>query len=118
MGKKLEEAFGDLPLPAKTKVGISGCSLNCCESYVRDIGIFGKKNGWTLVFGGNGGGCPRIGNIVAENLSNDEVIDLVGKCLDFYRKNARRLERTARFMTRTKIEHFEEYIGVKGKTRY
>ena len=118
MGKKLEEAFGDLPLPAKTKVGISGCPLNCCESYVRDIGIFGKKNGWTLVFGGNGGGCPRIGNIVAENLSDDEVIDLAGKCLDFYGKNARRLERTARFMTRTKIEHFEEHIGVKGKTRY
>ena len=77
LGEKLEKAFGNLPLPAKTKVGISGCPLNCCESYVRDIGVFGKKNGWTLVFGGNGGGCPRIADIVAEGLSDDEVIDLL-----------------------------------------
>jgi len=118
LGEKLEKVFSNLPLPARAKVGISGCPLNCCESYVRDIGVFGKKNGWTLVFGGNGGGCPRIGDIIAENLSDDEVIDLVDKCLDFYGKNARRLERTARFMTRTKIDKFWEYIGVRGKSRY
>ncbi|MDX2433766.1 MAG: NAD(P)/FAD-dependent oxidoreductase [Desulfobacterales bacterium] len=110
MGEKLEKAFGDLPLPAKTKVGISGCPLNCCESYVRDIGLFGKKKGWTLVFGGNGGGCPRIGDIIAENLNDDEAIELIGKCLDFYGKNARRLERTARFMTRTKIEKLQKVV--------
>lgn len=111
LGEKIEKAFGDLPLPAKTKVGISGCSLNCCESFVRDIGVFGKKNGWTLVFGGNGGGLPRIGDIIAENLSDDEVIDLVGKCLDFYRDNARNLERTARYMKRTGVEKLFESIG-------
>jgi len=118
MGEKLEKAFGDLPLPAKTKVGISGCSLNCCECYVRDIGIFGKKNGWTLVFGGNGGGCPRIGDIVAEDLNDDEVLELVGKCLDYYSENARRLERTARLMRRSEIDKFWDYIGVRGKSRY
>ena len=118
LGEKLEKAFADLPLPAKTKVGISGCSLNCCESYVRDIGVFGKKNGWTLVFGGNGGGCPRIADIVAENLSDDEVIELVGKCLEFYRENARKMERTGRFMHRTDIDEFWKKIGVRGKSRY
>ena len=118
LGEKLEKAFGNLPLPAKTKVGISGCPLNCCESYVRDIGVFGKKNGWTLVFGGNGGGCPRIADIVAEDLGDDEVIDLLGKCLDFFRENARKMERTGRLMRRTDIETFWDYIGVKGKSRY
>ena len=118
LGEKLEKAFGNLPLPAKTKVGISGCPLNCCESYVRDIGVFGKKNGWTLVFGGNGGGCPRIADIVAEDLSDEEVIGLLGKCLDYYRKNARKMERTGRLMRRTKTDKFWKYIGVKGKSRY
>jgi NAD(P)H-nitrite reductase large subunit len=118
LGEKIEKAFGDLPLPAKTKVGISGCPLNCCESYVRDIGVFGKKNGWTLVFGGNGGGCPRIADIVAEDLSDEEVIELLGKCLEFYRDNARKMERTGRFMRRTDIEEFWNKIGVRGKTRY
>ena len=118
LGEKLEKAFGDLSLPAKTKVGISGCPLNCCESYVRDIGVFGKKNGWTLVFGGNGGGCPRIADIVAEDLSDDEVIGLLEKCLDFYRENARKMERTGRLMRRIKIDKFWKHIGVTGKSRY
>ena len=103
LGEKLGEALLDLDLPAKTKVGISGCPMNCCESYVRDLGIFGKKQGWTLIFGGNGGGVPRIGDVIAEGLTSDEVIALAGKCLQFYRDNARKLERTARFMQRTDL---------------
>jgi NAD(P)H-nitrite reductase large subunit len=118
LGEKIEKIFGNLSLPAKTKVGISGCPLNCCESYIRDIGVFGKKNGWSLVFGGNGGGCPRIADIVAEGLSDDEVISLLEKCLEFYRKNARKMERTGRLMRRIDIDKFWEYIGVKGKSRY
>jgi NAD(P)H-nitrite reductase large subunit len=118
LGEKLEKAFGSLELPAKTKVGISGCPLNCCESYVRDIGIFGKKNGWTLVFGGNGGGCPRIADIVDEDLNDDEVIELIGRCLDFYRENARKMERTGRLMRRIKTDRLWEHIGVRGKSRY
>ena len=118
LGEKLEKAFAGLLLPAKTKVGISGCPFNCCESYVRDIGVFGKKNGWTLVFGGNGGGCPRIADIVAEDLSDDEVIELIGNCLDFYRSHARQMERTGRLMRRIKADRLWEHLGFKGKSRY
>ena len=112
MGKKVEEALMAMPLPAKTKVGISGCPMNCCECYVRDVGIFGKKKGWSLVFAGNGGGVPRLGDIIAEGLSDDEVIELAGKCLQFYADNARRLERTARLMTRTPLEKLLNYLGI------
>ena len=118
LGEKIEKSFDGLELPAKTKVGISGCPFNCCESYVRDIGVFGKKNGWTLVFGGNGGGCPRIADIVAEDRNDDEVIDLIGKCLDFYRSNARKMERTGRLMRRIKTDRLWEHLGFEGKTRY
>lgn len=118
LGEKVEKIFGNLELPAKTKVGISGCPLNCCECYVRDIGVFGKKNGWSLVFGGNGGGCPRIADVVAEDLSDAEVIKLIGKCLDFYRENARKMERTGRLMRRIKTDRLWEYIGIRGKSRY
>jgi len=60
--------------------------------------------GWTLIFGGNGGGCPRIGDIIAEGLDDDQVIELTKKCLSFYKEHARKLERTGRFMRRTPIE--------------
>ncbi|MCK4838319.1 MAG: hypothetical protein KAS94_05915 [Desulfobulbaceae bacterium] len=78
--------------------------MNCCESYIRDVGIFGKKKGWTLVFGGNGGGCPRIGDIIAEGLDDEEVIKLAAKCLAYYKEHARKFERTGRFMRRSKLE--------------
>ena len=109
LGKKLE-ALMTIPLPAKTKIGVSGCSMNCCEGFVRDIGVFGKKNGWTLIFGGNGGGLPRIGDIIAQDLNDDEVLALAEKCLRHYAANARKLERTARFMERTDLEQFKAAV--------
>jgi NAD(P)H-nitrite reductase large subunit len=110
LGEKMAAALLALPLPAKAKVGISGCPMNCCESFVRDLGVFGKKNGWTLVFGGNGGGVPRIGDIIAENLSDEEVVDLAERCLRYYAANARKLERTARLMERTDLRKFKEAV--------
>ncbi len=110
MGEKIEKALGNIPLPAKTKVGVSGCPMNCCECYVRDVGIFGKKKGWTLVFGGNGGGVPRIGDIIAEGLSDSEVINLVRQCLDFYAQHARKKERTGRLMMRTPLKKLKEFL--------
>ncbi len=76
LGKQLEELFTGVELPAKAKFGISGCPLNCGESYVRDFGAFGKKSGWTVIFGGNSGGKPRIGDVIAVDLSDSEVIAL------------------------------------------
>lgn len=111
LGDKIKNAFMELSLPAKTKIGVSGCSMNCCESYVRDVGVFGKKTGWTLIFGGNGGGLPRIGDIISEGLTDDQVIALAGKCLRYYKEHARKKERTARFMERRPLEMFKEAIG-------
>jgi NAD(P)H-nitrite reductase large subunit len=113
LGEIIQNNLMNMDLPAKAKVGISGCPMNCTESYVRDLGIFGKKKGWTLIFGGNGGGVPRIGDIIAENLSTDEVVALAKRCLQYYAENGRKRERTARFMERTNLDDF-----IKSVTAY
>ena len=100
----------DLELPAKAKIGISGCPNTCGESRVRDIGIIGKKSGWTLVFGGNSGARPRIGDVIAEKLTTDEVVELTQKCLNYYKANANKKERTARFIERIGIEEFKKVV--------
>ena len=87
LGGKLEEIFVGMHLPAKAKIGISGCPMNCGESYMRDFGAFGKKSGWTVIFGGNAGGKPRIGDVIAENLSSEEVVDLAKRCFEYYAAN-------------------------------
>lgn len=111
LGAKIEQTLLGLPLPAKTKVGVSGCSMNCCEGFVRDLGVFGKKSGWTLVFGGNGAGRPRFGDIIGEGLTDDQVLVLAEKALRYYSANARKRERTARFMDRTRLTDLQNALS-------
>lgn len=96
------------PLPYKVKVGISGCRMCCCESWVRDVGLVAQKNGWRFIFGGNAAGRPRIGDMVAEDLNDDEAVALVEKCLNFYIENAKFKTRSARFMERFGIEQLKQ----------
>ena len=110
LGIKIEEFFLGMDLPAKVKIGVSGCPFCCGESFVRDIGIFGKKKGWTVIFGGNSARRPRIGDIIAEDISRKEVIDLSKRCLEYYAANGRKKERTARFIERIGIDEFKKSV--------
>ena len=107
----IENFFYGYQLPAKVKIGVSGCPFCCGESYVRDIGIIGKKKGWIVTFGGNSGGRPRIADVLAKDLSKDEVIELIKKCLDYYKDNAKKKERTARFVDRIGIEELKKHLA-------
>lgn len=110
MGQEMERVFRDLTLPAKVKIGVSGCSFSCGESMVRDIGLLGKKSGWSLVIGGNAARYPRIGDIVAERLSKTQVISLTQRFLDFYCQHGKDRERTARFCERIGLESIRHAI--------
>jgi NAD(P)H-nitrite reductase large subunit len=112
LGLKLEKLFIEMDLPAKVKIGVSGCPMTCGESFVRDIGVQGKKNGWTFIFGGNSGGHPRIGDVLAEDLTTEEVVDLAKKSLEYYQANGKKRERTARFIERTGISAMKAALGL------
>lgn len=103
MGARLETFLNDFDLPCKLKSGVSGCSMSCAESYVRDVGLVGKKSGWTVVFGGNAGKGVRKADTLVQDASPEEALRIVGKALDFYKENAKKKERTARFVERVGI---------------
>jgi len=110
LGQEMDSVFSNISLPAKLKIGISGCSFSCGESMVRDIGLLGKKSGWSLVIGVNAARRPRIGDIIAERLSKEEVISLTQRFLDFYCLHAKERERTARFCERIGLEKIQRAI--------
>ena len=110
LGIEIEDFFLGMELPAKVKIGVSGCPLCCGESFVRDIGIFGKKKGWTLVFGGNSARRPRVGDIIAENITKEEVISLAKRCLEYYTANGKKKERTARLVERIGIDEIKTAV--------
>ncbi|TAJ45423.1 nitrite/sulfite reductase domain-containing protein [Methanofollis fontis] len=96
----LEEIHRERAFPAKVKIGVSGCPRCCAGSYVRDVGVVGTGSGWTVTFGGNAGGRPRIGDVVAEGLDRSAAVETVACLLDRYEEGARPGERTARFAER------------------
>ncbi|MBT8360068.1 MAG: NAD(P)/FAD-dependent oxidoreductase [Deltaproteobacteria bacterium] len=109
-GLELEEYFSGKNFPAKVKIGVSGCPFSCSESLVRDIGITGKKKGWTVTFGGSSTRNPRAGDVLAENITSQEVKHLLSRCLDYYAKHAKKKERTSRFIDRIGLENFKKVI--------
>ena len=104
LGIELEEMFVGKELPAKMKVGVSGCPMCCAESYVRDIGLIGKKKGWTVVVGGNASGKPRIADTLVENITRSEAVDVVGRFMDFYRDNATKRSRSSMLLKKVGID--------------
>jgi len=112
LGMDIEKKYLGVDFPAKVKFGVSGCPFCCGESYLRDVGIIGKKTGWILSFGGNSGGKPRIGDVIAEDLSTDEVMDLAHRCLQYYKENGKKRERTAKFMERTGLDALKSALNL------
>ena len=110
LGMKIEEFFIGMDLPAKVKIGVSGCPFCCGESFVRDIGLFGKKAGWNLVVGGSSASRPRVGDLIHENLSEQEVIPLVKRVLEYYQDKGKKRERMARFVDRIGIENIKDVL--------
>ena len=110
LGLELEKLYVGMDLPAKVKIGVSGCPFCCAESYVRDIGLIGKNKGWIVTFGGNSGGRPRIGDVIAKDVDDAEAIALVKRCLEYYRNNVEKKLRTARFVEKIGIETIKQAI--------
>jgi NAD(P)H-nitrite reductase large subunit len=109
-GMELEEMFVGNEMPAKLKVGVSGCTMCCAESYVRDIGLIGKRKGWTMVVGGNASGRPRIADVLAEELSRQEATELVQRFIKFYQENSNKRSRSSMMVKRLGIDVIKEAI--------
>jgi len=110
LGLELENMFVGKELPAKLKVGVSGCTMCCAESYVRDVGLIGKRKGWTMVVGGNASGRPRIADVLAEELSRQEAVELVNRFLEFYRENSGKRSRSAMMLKKIGIDAVKEAL--------
>ena len=104
LGLELEKMFVGAELPAKLKVGVSGCPMCCGESYVRDIGLIGRRSGWTMVVGGGASGRPRVADELAKDLTREQVLDLVGRFLDYYREHSGKRQRVSLFVEKHGIE--------------
>lgn len=107
MGMELDELYHGKAVPGKLKMGVSGCPNQCAETCIKDIGLVGKKPGWDLMVGGNGGGRPRLSQKLTEGLSDDEAKALVTKVMDTYRAKGNPRERLGKMLERIGFEKFK-----------
>ncbi|GAB6265654.1 MAG: NAD(P)/FAD-dependent oxidoreductase [Methanothrix sp.] len=109
VGLKLDEKYHGMQLPWKFKMGVSGCANSCAEPAVKDIGLIGTAKGWRLLVGGSSGVKPRLGTLLAENLSDDEVFSYIDKIVNFYRDHAKK-QRLGDFIEEIGFETFKKEI--------
>jgi NAD(P)H-nitrite reductase large subunit len=91
-------------------MAVSGCPLSCAESWVRDIGLIGRKDGWVLTVGGNVGASPRIGQEIGGGFDDDGIVAAVSKVVQAYRDNAKKGERLGKTIERIGLEPFREVL--------
>ena len=89
--RRVSEQFYPFPkITAKVKIGVAGCFNSCVEPAIKDIGLIGLKNGWILMIGGSGGKEPMLGEMMARNLDDNQVVEILGKLLKYYRGASQR----------------------------
>ena len=101
----IETRFQGLESPAKMKLAVSGCPRNCAESLVKDVGVVAIDGGrWEIYVGGAAGAHIRKGDLLATVDDPDLVMTLTGRFMQYYRENAKWLERTYAFVPRVGLE--------------
>ncbi|MFF2506928.1 nitrite reductase large subunit NirB [Streptomyces sp. NPDC058067] len=112
MAIDLELRYRGLRAPHKLKSAVSGCGRECAEAQSKDFGVIATSNGWNLYVGGNGGAAPRHADLLAQDLSDAELVRLIDRFLMFYIRTADRLERTAGWLERIEggLDHVRDVV--------
>jgi NAD(P)H-nitrite reductase large subunit len=112
VGLKLDEKYHGMQLPYKFKMGVSGCPNNCSESSIKDIGLTGMAKGWRVLAGGFVSGLkPRLADVIAAGLNDEEALALVDKIVDWYRDQGKP-KRLGRVIDDVGLARFMEELGL------
>jgi nitrite reductase (NADH) large subunit len=111
LGVEIETRLQGMESPAKMKLAVSGCPRNCAESYVKDVGIVAIEGGkWEIYVGGAAGAHVRKGDLLCTVDDADTAKIITGRFLQYYRENAKWLERTYTFVPRLGLDHIRAVV--------
>jgi len=108
-----------MDLPHKFKIAISGCPNACTRAQSSEIGIHGavdlthseRRIGYAVYLGGCGGKEPHMGFKLDKVYTEEEVLSLIVKVVEFYKNNAKPRQRLAMLIEETGKEVFLKAIG-------
>ncbi|GLB60550.1 nitrite reductase large subunit NirB [Cytobacillus sp. NCCP-133] len=117
VGAALEKKFEGLQTPHKVKMAVSACPRSCAESGFKDIGFIGIDGGWEIYVGGNGGNHVRRGDLLYKVKTDEELMEITGAYLQYYRETASYLERTSAWVDRVGLPHIQSVLDDKEKRK-
>ena len=108
---RIENHLRGIDAPGKLKMATAGCPRNCSEAMVKDVGAVAVEGGkWEIYVGGAAGAHVRKGDILCVVDSHDEVLKHISRFVQYYRENAKYLERTYGFVERLGIEKIRSVV--------
>ena len=112
VGLKLDEKYHGYTLPYKFKMGVSGCSNNCSEASIKDLGLVGAAKGWRVLAGGFASGLkPRLADEIAAGLDDAAALALIDKVVGWYQRMGK-TKRLGRVVDEIGLEKFLEELGL------
>ncbi len=111
LGIKIEKRFQGIDSPHKMKLATTGCPRNCSEATTKDLGAVAIEGGkWEVYIGGAAGSRVRKGDVLCTVESHDDVLLYMGRFMQYYRENAKYMERTYDFVERVGIESLRQIL--------
>ncbi len=111
LGIAIEKRFQGIEAPHKMKLAATGCPRNCAEATTKDLGAIAIEGGrWELYIGGAAGSTVRKGDLLCTVDSHDDVLRFMGRFMQYYREQAKYLERTYSFVERIGIERLRQAL--------
>ena len=116
LGIEIEERFQGIESPHKMKLATSGCPRNCAEATTKDVGAVAIEGGkWEVYIGGAAGSRVRKGDVLCVVDSHEEVLTVMGRFMQYYRENAKYLERTYDFVERIGNDYLKRLLVEDGE---
>jgi NAD(P)H-nitrite reductase large subunit len=113
LGAELDRRYHGRPLSGKFKMAVAGCENACNAPAFKEIGFSGNLEGWDLSVGGTCGAKPRVGDVIAQNLSTEQALDMADRVLTWFEKGKFRPKvRMGRVIDEVGLDTFKKAIGI------
>lgn len=103
--RKVNQAIAGIETPAPLKIGYAGCALGTSEPLLKDIGIVKMRDHFDMYIGGEPKGLKAsLATLLVSGLEEDQLVPVLLKLIDYYKKHAKGKEKFSRFVERVSVD--------------
>ncbi|MED1646120.1 nitrite reductase [Brevibacillus agri] len=109
--RSLNQAIVGIETPAPLKIGYAGCALGTSEPLLKDIGVVKMRDTFDIYVGGEPKGLKAsTGRLLASGVTEEQLIPVIVKIVDYYKAHAKGKEKFSKFVNRLSIEQIHQNV--------